>query len=76
VCVCVCVRACLRVSVLLPLPVPVHTCVLCRQVAFIGSFLVMLYAGIGLFGLPLSRINEYRHRPHRIPDDEYARKPG
>ena len=40
--------------------------------AFIGSFLVMLYAGIGLFGLPLSRINEYRHRPHRISDDECA----
>ena len=49
--------------------------VLC-QVAFIGSFLVMLYAGIGLFGLPLSMINAYRLRPHYISKDQYARPLG
>ena len=44
--------------------------------AFIGSFLVMLYAGIGLFGLPLSMINAYRLRPHYISKDQYARRLG
>lgn len=44
------------------------------MVAFIGSFLVMLYAGIGLFGLPLSMINAYRLRPHYISKDQFVTK--
>jgi len=31
--------------------------------SFFGWIFVVLFGGVGLFGLPIDMINEFRHRP-------------
>lgn len=41
--------------------------------AFLGTFLFVVFAGVGLVALPVHLINSFRTRPRYIPLDKWAR---
>ena len=43
-------------------------------IAFFGTFLFVLFAGIGFAALPIDLFAEYKNRPKLLPLDEWANK--
>ncbi len=43
------------------------------MIAFVGTFLFVVFAGVGLAALPIHLINGFRQRPRYVPLDKWAR---
>ena len=66
-----CARATTATSLRVSVTIPVYIVAL---VAFIGWFLFVLFAGVGLVALPMDLLTEYATRPQPIDLEEYAKQ--
>ncbi|GIQ88979.1 LMBR1-like membrane protein [Kipferlia bialata] len=41
-------------------------------ISFVGYILFTVFGAVGIVALPMDLINEFRKRPHPMPDDEFA----
>jgi LMBR1 domain-containing protein 1 len=65
-----CGNNCLESDFILKIPVTFPIYVI-AFLAFIGWWFLVMFAGVGIVGLPISLINEYRTRPEPMSDREY-----